>query len=96
MPPHGPEESIFKTCQSTTELPEAGAVCHGVVDPPEPGGDVVRQHYIYGVVTSPKEQHHHSRHREPKREPVQEEEPSGAVYDSIACGSYDVSITYSL
>ena len=79
MPPHGPEESIDKTCQSNTELPEAGAVGQGVVDPPEPGGDVVRQDYIYGVVTSPKEQHHHARHGEPEREPVQEEEPSGAV-----------------
>ena len=75
---------------------QAGAVGQGVVDPPEPGGDVVRQDYIYGVVTSPKEQHHHARHREPKREPVQEEEPSWAVYFRIALGTSEVWFTYSL
>ena len=56
---------VFRGC------PEVVVLGHEVVEPPEPGGDVVGHHHVYGVVAAAQQEESHPQHTEQQAERVE-------------------------
>ena len=70
-PPQPPEHVVLLVL---LEVPDVG---HGVVGPPDPGGDPVGHQDIYGVVPPGHQQEDHPAGAGQEGGPVQEEQPRG-------------------
>ena len=56
---------VFRGC------PEVVVLGHEVIEPPEPGGDVVGYHHVYGVVAAAQQEEGDTQHGEEQRDGVQ-------------------------
>ena len=52
-----------------------------MVEAPEPGGDVVSHHHVYGVVSAAGQQQRHARHAQQQRDQVQRRVVGGGVWE---------------
>ena len=58
---------------------EGLVVSQGVVEPPQPGGDPVRDHHVDTVVTASQQKEDHASHTRAQGEPVEQEKTTRRI-----------------